>query len=287
MRFAFAWPGTRQQPDRDGAQRTAGAEKRVSEIRRFGLAAAIVFVAYTATLSVANMLALPDAMVAGAANTIPTILFGAAAYWLIVTGVAGRNRAFQFMAHLFLGACFAFFSYWLLLVMIGLIDGASVTRFEVRPFISRAMAWQTLQNVTVYGVIAVLGHQRHRWGSDAQLSARTDGEGRDTLSRYFIRNGDDAVPVDIRSIVSIAGADDYAEIRMMDGQHLARMTLAKFEKLLDPTYFVRVHRSRIINLDHVARIEPAGSGRLLVHMANGEAIGASRSGSVALKERIL
>jgi DNA-binding LytR/AlgR family response regulator len=65
------------------------------------------------------------------------------------------------------------------------------------------------------------------------------------------------------------------------------MTLAEFESRLDPQRFVRVHRSRIVNLDHVDRAEPAGAGRLLLHMDNGEVVSTSRGGAQELKNRAI
>jgi two-component system LytT family response regulator len=66
-----------------------------------------------------------------------------------------------------------------------------------------------------------------------------------------------------------------------------RMTLSEFEQSLDPGRFIRVHRSRIVNFERIARAEPAGGGRLLLHMDDGEAIAASRAGSRILRERSL
>jgi DNA-binding LytR/AlgR family response regulator len=65
------------------------------------------------------------------------------------------------------------------------------------------------------------------------------------------------------------------------------MTLAEFEKSLDPAQFIRVHRSRIVNVDRIERAEPAGGGRLLLHMQDGEAIPASRTGSRLLRDRVI
>lgn len=291
MGLAFATSRVRgragRNPDSRQPRPEATSEQGWTDVRRFGLAAGIVFVAYSATLCVANTLSLPDAMIAGAANTVPTVLFGTAAYWILVASIARKGPAFQVAAHLILCTCFAFLSYWLLLVLLGLAGGVSATQFEVRPFVSRAMAWQTLLNVAVYGMIALWAHNRPSREDETPVAVAGRDEARETLSRYFIRSGDDAVPVEIESIVSISGADDYAEIKTAGGQHLARMTLARFEELLDPARFVRVHRSRIVNLDHVARIEPAGSGRLLIHMDDGDTISASRAGSALLRERIL
>lgn len=51
----------------------------------------------------------------------------------------------------------------------------------------------------------------------------------------------------------------------------------------DPQRFIRVHRSRIINIDYLDHAEPAGGGRLVARMTNGTAVQLSRTGSQALR----
>lgn len=253
----------------------------------FLVASALVLIGYSTTLSVAHNLWLRDAIPAGVANALPTILFGAGAYWLVANLIAGRPPAVQAGAHMVVGGAYALLAYWLLIVMLGLVNAASPTQFEVRPLISRAMAWQLLQNVTTYGVIALLAYQR-RPKRDAPSTAIESGpRARDPMSRYFVRNGDEILPVDVDAIVTITGADDYAEVKTETGRHLARITLAKFEQALDSTRFVRIHRSRIVNLQRIDSVEPAGGGRLLLHMNDGEEIVTSRVGANALRERFL
>jgi DNA-binding LytR/AlgR family response regulator len=65
------------------------------------------------------------------------------------------------------------------------------------------------------------------------------------------------------------------------------MTLTEFEQTLTSKNFIRVHRSHIVNVDRVAHAEPAGGGRLLLHMEDGELIPASRAGSRLLRERVI
>ena len=113
---------------------------------------------------------------------------------------------------------------------------------------------------------------------------------RDELLRLHAERAsliDEIQPIDVDTIVSISGADDYAEVTTLGGKHLVRMTLAEFEKSLDPSRFIRVHRSRIVNVERIARAEPAGGGRLLLHMQDGEAIAASRTGSRLLRDRVI
>lgn len=260
-----------------------------NEQRILLIAGMLLLAAYSATLAVAHGLWLTDALPAGLANALPTLLFGAGAYWINMRYIALQPLPVQVTAHFVAAAVFALLTYWLLLVMLGMVNELSVTRFEVRPLISRAMAWQLLQNVTIYGVIALLANLRQQ----ARQSAPTIGPSLpgslspEPLSRYFVRNGDELVPVDVDDIISIAGAGDYTEVTTATGRHLARMTLTGFERALEPSRFARVHRSRIVNLRCVSLAEAAGDGRLLLHLTNGEAFVTSRAGAVALRQHVL
>ena len=268
------------------------ADRSRPRLGRVALASApIVMIAYALTLAVANRLGAFDALAAGAANAVPVLLFGMAAYLIVRDRIAGRAPVLQVAAHLALAAVFALLAYWLLVVLLGLLQGVSATEFDVRPFPDRAMAWQLLQNVTTYGIVATLAHLDARVASPVahllEPGAPAEDERERPFSRYFIRTGDDLRPIDVDEIVSISGADDYAEVSTTAGRHLVRMTLAEFERALDPGRFIRVHRSRIVNLARIARAEPAGGGRMLLHMEDGEMIQASRAGSRLLRDRVI
>lgn len=254
----------------------------------FALACAVVVLAaYAVTLGAARSLTPLQAFVGAAANTIPTVLFGLAAYWVVRTWLAGRSLLVQIPGHLITGGLFSLLTYWLITVMLGVAGAASIVEFSVRPFPHPASWWQLLQNLTTYGIIATLGYLHARPASAAVTLPGAADAPPQPLSRYFIKSGDDFIPMDVDKIVSIAGADDYSEVATLEGKHLARMTLTEFERALDPARFIRIHRSRIINVQHVQRAESAGGGRLLVHMENGESIPASRSGSKRLREMLI
>lgn len=274
--------------------RTISAKERMPplSVRSVMIAAGLVFVAYSIVLLVARGEGVLEAIAGGLANTVPTVLTGLAARSAIIRHVAGRSPIRTALGHGVVGLFFVVMTYWSLLVLLGLINGVSATEFDVRPFDHRAMAWQSLQNVTMYGLIAALTHLEMR--PPAAVATLKDGGVADVadpapgdLSRYFIRSGEDIRPIDVAGIVSIAGADDYAEVRTVSGSHLARMTLAEFEAALDPDRFARVHRSRIVNLDRIVRAEPAGNGRLLLHMEDGDLIQTSRAGSKRVRDRVL
>jgi len=261
------------------------------------IAIAVIFLAYTTTIWVGLQQGFIAAVAGGVANTVPVVIFGAAARHVISTRLVGHSLAVQAAGHIVLCAAFSLISYWLLIILLGLENGVSATEFTVRAFGPRGSAWQILENVTIYGVLAALTYMqawRAQIGAAAPFHAAPyaepapDGTPRDSEpSRYFIRSGDDIRPLEVDRVICIAGADDYAEVTTLDGKHLVRMTLAEFEKTLDATRFVRVHRSWIVNLNHVDRAEPAGGGRMLLHMENGERISASRAGSRLLRDRVI
>ena len=259
--------------------------------RTAAVASALVFIAYVLVLWTARGGSFPEVLAGAAANTVPVVALGLVTHGIVVRHIAGRSTPVLILGHLVVGLGFAVLSYWGLLVLLGLVNGVSATEFDVRPFDRRAMAWQTLQNITTYGIIALYAHLQMRSrpaASAVELSAAVDEPGASPgPSRYFIRTGDDLRPIEISAIVCITGADDYAEVRTTGGKHLVRMTLNEFDATLDARRFARVHRSHIVNLDRIARAESAGNGRLLLHMETGEAIQTSRAGSKRVRDRVI
>jgi len=246
--------------------------------------AALVLAAYTGTLWITSDESLSKALAGGAANTVPVMIFGAIAHHLIVTRLTGRGFAVQLAGHAALCVAFTFLSFWLLLVLLGLINGTSPLEFSVRPF-SKGNAWQLLENMTTYGIVAALAHARTEKKPPA--AALAPEPAKPAPSVYFTRSGEDIRPVDLDRVVCISGADDYTEVTTLDGKHLVRMTLTEFERTLDATRFARVHRSWIVNFDCIERVEEAGAGRMLLHMRTGQIVPASRSGARRLRDRVI
>lgn len=276
------------------AIRRAATSRRIGSCGLGVLAVVVILGAYTTTIRVALGLPIGPALIGGAANTVPIILFGTLARRIIRRWLTGRPAIVQAIGHAVLCAGFAILSFWLLLVLLGVANGISATEFVVRPFAGAGTAWQMLENVTMYGMIAALSYLPSL-ASDpipasqpASMALTEPDERRDPeTSRYFVRSGEDIRPIDFARIISVVGADDYAEVTTLDGKHLVRMTLAEFERALDAATFVRVHRSSIVNVDRIVRAEPAGGGRMLLHMRNGEMISASRTGSRLLRDRVI
>lgn len=84
----------------------------------------------------------------------------------------------------------------------------------------------------------------------------------------FLTEGRAARFVRVRAILCIRGAGDYSEVTLPDGkQFLSSRPLKDWETRLPAKTFVRVHRTAIVNLDHVERVERIGDDtfRVIVH----------------------
>jgi len=106
------------------------------------------------------------------------------------------------------------------------------------------------------------------------------------LRRLFARTGDRIVPIPVAGVRRVQARGDYAEVHAPGGPYLLHVSLTELAARLDPHRFVQVHRSHIVNLDSVKLLRPYDERRLLIVLANGEEIVASRSASEALRKQV-
>lgn len=106
------------------------------------------------------------------------------------------------------------------------------------------------------------------------------------IERLFVKTGTkiDVVPVD--SIVKIDAQDDYVEIFTADKKYLKNDTMNYLEKVLPSKTFTRVHRSHIINLNHINKIEKYGKESYVVILKDGSIVNVSKSRIKELKNQL-
>lgn len=112
-------------------------------------------------------------------------------------------------------------------------------------------------------------------------------EGDDPLERLFIRTPGDILPVHTDEIVRLEASGDYVEVHCGGDSHLVSLSMSEFERRLDADRFLRVHRSHIVNADHIDRIARHDDRRLRLVMSDGSTVVASRAGTRQLRERIV
>lgn len=118
----------------------------------------------------------------------------------------------------------------------------------------------------------------------ARALAPLAANGAEYLHRLFVRDRRGrVVRVQVGEITRLVGADDYVEVYANGTSYLVSLTLTEFERRLDPNHFRRVHRSAIVNLDHVVSCRPV-ERRLLLKLSDGAEVTASRSGAQGLRD---
>lgn len=74
----------------------------------------------------------------------------------------------------------------------------------------------------------------------------------------------------------ITAEENYVRISTQNETHLLRETMARLEEKLDPDMFLRVHRSSIVNLQHVKEVRTEADGEYAVVLVSGEKLTMSR-----------
>ena len=112
-------------------------------------------------------------------------------------------------------------------------------------------------------------------------SARPRGRYRE---RILIRAGAKVEVVPVGRIDYVLARDDYVGVMAGGRELLKQQTLADLEGQLDPERFVRIHRSAILNLDRLARLELANRQSYVAVLKDGTELAVSRAGYARLNE---
>ena len=106
---------------------------------------------------------------------------------------------------------------------------------------------------------------------------RSGQDGGGYRRRFVVRTAKGHHFVLTRDVEYAVAEGNYVALNAGGRQHLVRETMKSLEDSVDPAEFVRIHRSVIVRIDAIARIEPGGhGGEYRVHMKGGAAFPTSR-----------
>jgi two-component system LytT family response regulator len=138
--------------------------------------------------------------------------------------------------------------------------GAARLRATIERVVSRLRAETSLADAQV----------RHARGAQLHVP------GAAYRDRFSVRTGTRHVVLKAVDISWMEAADNYVRLHAAGNTHVLRARMSNLEETLDPRHFRRIHRSAIINVDHVCEIEAWGMGEYLFVLKDGSKVTSSR-----------
>ena len=145
--------------------------------------------------------------------------------------------------------------------------------------LSDPLNWVYEGRKDAYGYAITMGmFALARMAMQNRLESRAADEMAARERRIMLKSGGRTIMVNAGDVIHARAAANYVEIRTPTGTLLARLTLTELERLLAEAggHHARVHRSHIVNLDHVRVIAPTGEGDAAIELDTGDKVPASR-----------
>ena len=157
-------------------------------------------------------------------------------------------------------------------------------RYALRAFEVHALDY-LLKPVTGERLVEALGRARTRIAErrGAALDSRVLAllgdlaVSRRFLSRLPVKLGGKLIVVDLADVDWIKAADNYVTLHVGSIAYLARETMSRLERELDPERFVRIHRSAIVQIDRIKELLPDFHGDFIVVLRDGTRVPLSRN----------
>lgn len=104
------------------------------------------------------------------------------------------------------------------------------------------------------------------------------------VERVLIRDGSQVHVIPVDRIDYVEAQDDYVCFKADGKDYLKDQTMAAVEATLDPTRFVRVHRSYVLNIERIARVELYAKDSRIAILRDGRRLPVSRAGYARLSK---
>lgn len=115
---------------------------------------------------------------------------------------------------------------------------------------------------------------------DALVAAARPRQG--PAERVLIRDGSQVHVIPVERIDYVEAQDDYVCFKAEGREYLKDQTMGAVEATLDPTRFVRVHRSYLLNVERIARVELYAKDSRIAILRDGRRLPVSRAGYARL-----
>ena len=102
------------------------------------------------------------------------------------------------------------------------------------------------------------------------------------VTRLVVRDGPKVHVIPLDKLDYAEAQDDYVALHSEGKSYLKQQPIGELESMLDPNRFVRIHRSAIVNIERIARIEPFGKDSRVAILTGGARLPVSRAGYARL-----
>jgi len=103
-------------------------------------------------------------------------------------------------------------------------------------------------------------------------------------NRIVVKDNGKIKIIPLQQVQYLEAADDYVKIHTAEGYFLKNKTMSFFENSLSKDVFVRTHRSYMVNVQLITRLDPYEKETYLAVLSNGKKIPVSKTGYSKLKE---
>ena len=158
-------------------------------------------------------------------------------------------------------------------------------QYAIRAFEVHAVDY-LLKPFSAERLSAAIDRVRERLGRGEALPVRqlaAEGQpAQEHARRILVRDGPRVHVLPVEKIDYVQAQDDYVCFRCEGKEYLKEQTLGELERLLDAAKFVRIHRSFILNLDRLARVETGERENRIAILTDGRRLPISRAGHTRL-----
>ncbi|HZE27293.1 MAG TPA: LytTR family DNA-binding domain-containing protein [Terriglobales bacterium] len=137
---------------------------------------------------------------------------------------------------------------------------------------------------------AALERAKQRLGTPASppvgelaMAAREPGH---YAERIVVKEGTRVHIIPAAKLDYVEAQDDYVALASQGKKHLKQQTISSVEAMLDPKNFLRIHRSCIVNLERVTKVEPYGKDSHVAILSDGARLPVSRAGYARLRSML-
>ena len=106
------------------------------------------------------------------------------------------------------------------------------------------------------------------------------------VNRIVVRKANSINIIPVEQVRYVEAQDDYVMIYHSAGKALKQQTMKFYEDNLPKADFVRIHRSYIVKVEEIKRIEPYGKDNHIAILDSGDRLPVSRVGYKHLKEEL-